>query len=111
MDELDLIEAPVLLIVGSEDKKVIELNRKAYVKIGCAKKVEIVAGATHLFEEEGALEKVAELAENWFKKFLFDESVKERVASISQEDRTKEITKESGPEIANDRDAVKTTGE
>jgi len=110
MDELDLIEAPVLLIVGSGDKKVIELNRKAYVKIGCAKKVEIMAGATHLFEEEGALEKVAELAENWFKRFLLDENVKERVAPISQENRTKEIAEESSPEIANERNTIKTTG-
>jgi dienelactone hydrolase len=70
MEVLDLIEAPTLLIVGGEDKKVIDYNRKAYIKIGCVKKMEIVAGATHLFEEEGALEKVAELARNWFERFL-----------------------------------------
>ena len=91
MEELDLIEAPVLLIVGGNDKEVIDLNRKAYVKIGCVKKMEIVAGATHLFEEEGALEKVAELAINWFNRFLPDESVKQRIAPISKEKRAQEI--------------------
>ena len=66
MEELDLIEAPVLLIVGGEDKETIDLNRKAYIKIGCVKKTEIVVGATHLFEEPGALEKVARVASQWF---------------------------------------------
>lgn len=75
MDVLDLIEAPTLLIVGGEDKKAIELNRKAYAKIGCVKKMEIIAGATHFMEEPGALEKMTELAKNWFEKHLFKESV------------------------------------
>ena len=66
-EELDLVEAATLLIVGGEDKEVIDLNRQAYSHMGCEKKVEIVPGATHVFEEEGALEKVAELAVNWFK--------------------------------------------
>ncbi len=68
MEELDLIEAPTLLIVGGDDKTMIDYNRRAYAKIGCVKKMEIVAGATHLFEEEGALEKVDKLAGEWFLK-------------------------------------------
>lgn len=70
IEELDLVEAPTLLIVGGEDEDVIGLNKKAYSKIGCVKKMEIVARATHLFEEEGALLKVAELATSWFGKYL-----------------------------------------
>lgn len=70
IDELDLIESPVLLIVGGEDKTVIDFNRKAYVKMGCIKKIEVILGATHLFEEEEALEKVASLAGAWFEKYL-----------------------------------------
>ena len=70
MDELDLIEAPTLLIVGGNDKEIIDQNRKAYVKIGCIKKMETVVGATHLFEEPGALEKVVNLAGEWFGKHM-----------------------------------------
>lgn len=91
MDELDLIEAPVLLIVGGEDREVIDLNRKAYIKIGCTKKMEVISGATHLFEEEGALEKVAGLAINWFGRFLVYEQAKDRVTPISQEYRANQV--------------------
>jgi putative phosphoribosyl transferase len=70
MEELDLIEAPTLLIVGGKDNKGIVFNRKAYIKIGCVKKMEIVLGATHLFEEPGMMEKVAELASAWFLRFI-----------------------------------------
>jgi putative phosphoribosyl transferase len=70
MEELDLIEAPILLIVGGNDKEDIDFNRKAYVKIGGVKKMEIVPGTTHLFEEPGAMEKVASLAGEWFSKHL-----------------------------------------
>jgi len=67
---LDIVDAPVLLIVGGNDDVVIELNQKAYEKINAVKRFEIVPGATHLFEEPGALEKVAELAAAWFEKYL-----------------------------------------
>lgn len=70
MDVLDLIESPTLLIVGGEDKQVIDFNRQAYQKIGAIKKMEIVAGATHLFEEPGAMEKVADLSSTWLVKYL-----------------------------------------
>jgi putative phosphoribosyl transferase len=58
--------APTLLIVGGEDGVVVGLNREAYEALGCEKALEIVPGATHLFEEPGALEQVAELACRWF---------------------------------------------
>ena len=58
--------APTLLIVGGEDGQVVDLNREAYEALGCEKALEIVPGATHLFEEPGALEQVAEMACRWF---------------------------------------------
>lgn len=61
---------PSLFIVGGDDRDVIELNRHAMEKMNCIKKMEIIPDATHLFEEPGALEKVAELATEWFKKYL-----------------------------------------
>jgi dienelactone hydrolase len=60
------VKAPTLLIVGGNDGVVIDMNRKALAQLNCEKKLEIVPGATHLFEEPGALEKVAELAKEWF---------------------------------------------
>jgi putative phosphoribosyl transferase len=60
------IKAPTLLIVGGDDYPVIDLNEKALNDLQCEKKLEIVAGATHLFEEPGTLEQVANLARNWF---------------------------------------------
>lgn len=58
--------APTLLIVGGDDGQVIELNRYAFDQLRCEKKLEIVPGATHLFEESGKLEEVAQLARKWF---------------------------------------------
>ena len=63
---LPLVKAPTLLIVGGNDTSVIELNKEAYEKLVSMKKLAIVPRATHLFEESGALEKVGELALNWF---------------------------------------------
>ncbi len=60
------VVAPTLLIVGSGDPVVLELNRKALAELRGEKKLEIVPGATHLFEEPGALETVAQLARDWF---------------------------------------------
>lgn len=65
---LDLVESPTLLIVGGADRQTIDLNRQAYIHIGCEKKTEVIPNATHLFEEPGALEKVAELAGKWLVK-------------------------------------------
>ena len=60
------VKAPTLLIVGGLDEPVIRLNREAYAQLLCEKQLEIVDGATHLFEEPGALEKAARLATEWF---------------------------------------------
>jgi putative phosphoribosyl transferase len=65
---LPKVKAPTLLIVGERDEQVIKLNMDAYRQLLCAKKMEIVGGATHLFEEPGKLEEVARLASQWFKK-------------------------------------------
>ncbi|MEK7070820.1 MAG: alpha/beta hydrolase [Patescibacteria group bacterium] len=70
MEVLDLIESPTLLIVGGEDAQVIGFNRLAYQKLGCIKKMEVVLGASHLSEEEGTMEKVADLSATWFSKYL-----------------------------------------
>jgi putative phosphoribosyl transferase len=63
---LPKVQAPTLLIVGGNDDIVIELNEQARDRMRCEVKLEIVPGATHLFEEPGALEKVAKLAADWF---------------------------------------------
>ena len=65
-DALPKVHAPSLLIVGGNDDIVIELNEMARDQMRCEVKLEIVPGATHLFEEPGALEKVAKLASDWF---------------------------------------------
>ena len=67
---LPRVEAPTLLIVGGNDDVVIELNEKAQRQLRCENKLEIVPGATHLFEEPGTLETVARLAAEWFRKYL-----------------------------------------
>jgi pimeloyl-ACP methyl ester carboxylesterase len=67
---LDAVKAPTLLIVGGADHGVIELNQDAYHHLRCVKRLDIVPGATHLFEERGALEQVAELAAGWFSAHL-----------------------------------------
>jgi dienelactone hydrolase len=64
------VRAPTLLIVGGEDVQVIELNRAALLQLRCEKKLVIVQGATHLFEEPGALDEVARLARDWFHRHL-----------------------------------------
>ncbi|MBV8205582.1 MAG: dienelactone hydrolase family protein [Acidobacteria bacterium] len=70
-DRLAHVKAPTLLIVGGGDTEVVALNRGAYQKIGTAEKqLEIVPGASHLFEEPGALEQVAALARQWFTRWL-----------------------------------------
>lgn len=68
--ELPSVTAPVQLIVGGDDPVVIELNKKAFSKIRSPKEFVIVKGATHLFEEPGKLEDVAENASRWFSKHL-----------------------------------------
>jgi putative phosphoribosyl transferase len=67
---LPAVQAPTLLIVGSKDTQVIELNRMAFSLLRGEKRLEIIPGASHLFEEPGTLEKVAELASEWFIRYL-----------------------------------------
>ena len=70
MAVLAAVKAPTLLIVGGHDAQVLALNEEAYARLRCVKKLEIVPRATHLFEEPGALERVAELARAWFESHL-----------------------------------------
>jgi putative phosphoribosyl transferase len=67
---LTKVKAPTLLIVGSRDTQVMGLNNKAYEQLTCEKEIAIVDGASHLFEEPGALHNVADLAANWFGTYL-----------------------------------------
>lgn len=67
---LPSVSAPTLLIVGGYDEPVIEMNQVAYSLLACEKQLIIVPGATHLFEEPGTLEQVAEQAGRWFQKYL-----------------------------------------
>jgi putative phosphoribosyl transferase len=64
------VRAPTLLIVGEDDVQVIELNRAALEQLRCEKRLVVVPGATHLFEEPGALDVVAQLARDWFERHL-----------------------------------------
>lgn len=67
---LPRVQAPTLLLVGSLDTPVIELNRQAYALLKGEKQLELIAGATHLFEEPGTLEQVAQRAQQWFTHYL-----------------------------------------
>jgi putative phosphoribosyl transferase len=67
---LGSVEAPTLLIVGSEDREVLALNQRALLGLYAPARLSIIPGATHLFEEAGALEKVAGLARDWFLEHL-----------------------------------------
>jgi putative phosphoribosyl transferase len=69
-EALDRVTAPVLLIVGGRDTAVLELNRQATARITAPHEIGVVPGATHLFEEPGALEHVADLAASWFQQHL-----------------------------------------
>ena len=68
--ELSNVQSPTLLIVGSRDLPVIDMNQSAYAQLRCEKRLEIVPGASHLFEEPGTLDTAANLAANWFGNFL-----------------------------------------
>lgn len=67
---LRMVHQPTLLIVGANDREVIELNRKAMTQLSGRTRLEIVPGATHLFEEPGTLQQVAQLAKDWFGQYL-----------------------------------------
>ena len=67
---LAAVQAPTLLIVGGDDGPVIEMNRAAYEQLVCERRMVIVPGASHLFEEPGMIEEVARLATEWFTQYL-----------------------------------------
>jgi pimeloyl-ACP methyl ester carboxylesterase len=69
-DHLAEVRAAVLLVVGGHDLTVLELNRQAYQRLQSLKELLIVPGATHLFEEPGALDEVTRLASSWFRRHL-----------------------------------------
>jgi putative phosphoribosyl transferase len=69
-DDLPAVRAPTLLIVGGNDDVVIELNEQALRLLRCHKELVVIPGATHLFEEPGALEEVSRLAKEWFVRYL-----------------------------------------
>ena len=77
-DALARVQAPTLLIVGGNDDIVIELNEMARDRMHCRVKLEIVPGATHLFEESGTLEQVANIASDWFVRHLGGKGVPSR---------------------------------
>lgn len=74
------VQAPALLIVGGSDRLVLDLNRQAQARLTCENHLEVISGATHLFEEPGALERVADLARDWFTRH-FAQPVKARADS------------------------------
>ncbi len=77
---LQRVISPTLLIVGGNDPEVLRLNQMALALLSGPKKLEVVPGATHLFEEPGALERVAELARDWFATYLAGETGETRAA-------------------------------
>ena len=70
LDALPRVTAPCLLLVGGNDQQVLELNRGAFERLKCLRKLVVIKGATHLFPEPGALEEVARLAREWFLQYL-----------------------------------------
>lgn len=69
-EKLAAISAPTLFIVGGDDEVVLQLNEQAFKRLTCEKQLEIIPGASHLFEEPGKLEEVAHLSANWFYEHL-----------------------------------------
>ncbi|HWP22831.1 MAG TPA: hypothetical protein VNM15_01440, partial [Candidatus Binatia bacterium] len=92
---LESVRSPTLLIVGGFDDVVIELNRQAYKKLRVEKRLAIVPGATHLFEEPGALQEVARLAADWFKEHLAANRSQE--SGLQREQKPKRAAQPSTP--------------
>jgi|SRR5947209_5209750 len=84
-DVLARVQAPTLLIVGGADTPVIALNEQALAQLQVAKQLVIIPGATHLFEEPGTLEQVAELARDWFVRHLLASSMQQADGELRQE--------------------------
>ena len=81
---LGRVRAPTLLIVGGNDFTVIDLNRAALVQLRSEARLVIVPGATHLFEEPGALDQVARLAREWFERHLTESEARATGATTSE---------------------------
>lgn len=79
LKDLHKVTAPTLLIVGGWDDVVIGLNEKAYEKLSCERKLEIIPKATHLFEEPGKLKEVADLSASWFATYLLHKKIEKYV--------------------------------
>jgi dienelactone hydrolase len=75
---LPLVQAPTLLIVGGLDAAVIRMNEQAFSRLRADRRLEVIPGATHLFEEPGALEEVARLAREWFHRHLAEHTMSAR---------------------------------
>ena len=73
-EDLPKVVSPTLLVVGGKDSTAMDLNKKAFDQLRCTKELKIVEGATPLFEQSAALEQVAYLANDWFKKYLLEGS-------------------------------------
>lgn len=69
-EKLGKVVAPTLFIVGGDDEVVLQLNEKAFVRLNCEKHLDIISGASHLFEEPGKMEEVARLSAEWFSEYL-----------------------------------------
>ena len=80
-DDLPAVRAPTLLIVGSRDTEVLAMNESARARMEVETALEVIPGATHLFEEPGALDVVAQLALAWFERYLPQERVRAREGS------------------------------
>jgi putative phosphoribosyl transferase len=78
------VRAPSLFIVGGADAHVLRLNREAIAQLNCTTELTVVPGATHLFEEPGALERVAELAAAWFQQWLVESERGAGSAAVSR---------------------------
>ena len=79
-ETLSKVQAPTLLIVGSKDRVVIDLNEKAMKQMRCIRELKIIPGATHLFEEPGTMEQVADAASNWFLTYLQSSQPMQKIA-------------------------------
>jgi putative phosphoribosyl transferase len=95
-DDLPDVIAPTLLLVGGRDEQVLELNRQALALLRCPKELVVVPGATHLFEEPGALVEVAHLAEQWFLRHLGTDLRVGCVPSTSRTEGSIPVTREPG---------------
>lgn len=84
---LPRVTAPTLLLVGGYDEPVIEMNREAYTLLRCPKELTIIQGATHLFEEPGTLEQVADRATEWFRRYLVPGQERARASSGKERPR------------------------